>query len=191
MIVFKPMHKLKLKHWFFIWLGIMIGIAVILQPDERPDKFSKPGFSTTRQSEMYFRNIRSFYYATTEEAEGILYAHRLNALFDENDNILLPFVIYHNWRTHEAFIRLDTNYYAGDVYPFAVADSAGVRIDTIWSPDLWQEAQSDFAKAIYIALIREKKITFPKSDTSAVLTGQERTATRRVLTDYFTLIGKL
>lgn len=186
------MHKVKLAHWFFIWLAGMFALVWLTQPDERPDKLEEISFSTTSPSELYFKNVRSFYYRLTEESEGILNAYRLKSLYDSDEEILLPFVIYHNWRTKEAYIRLDTNYLMAQESAAHLLIDHAQSADSIRFPDFTHDSQFSFARAVYRAIRDEKDILISGSDNRMVaLSGQNRISAKRILTDYFKLIEKL
>lgn len=170
----------------------MLVLVVVTQPDERPDKLVQIGFDTTESAELYFRNVRSYHYFHQQEGGDIFDVYRLKSLFEAADRQpMLPFVIYNNWRANEAFIRLDTSYQHPTSF-HTVIDSAGTLGRSVALPDLYNEAQFDYARAIYRALRDECEVGMasPGQDT-LWLRGDERKATKRVLTDYFRLVGKL
>jgi hypothetical protein len=170
----------------------MIGFAMLTQPDERPDKLEDITFDTTTPSELYFKNVRSFYYRQTEEGDGILHAYRLKSLYDNEDEIFLPFVIYHNWRSKEAYIRLDTNFLVAVETTAYVLIEHPNGVDSFAFPDFTHDSQFAFARDVYRALRDDKDVRITGLHAQPIaLTGQKRIASQRVLTDYFKLIEKL
>jgi len=184
------MFNSKLTKWFLAWVVMMLVVIIIFQPDTRPEKIDFVSFDTNEADELYFKNVRLFYYSTSEEGEGIFDVHRLSSL-KSSDEALLPFAIYHSWRANEAFIRLDTtftNKFSGGVL---IKDSAGVSVTISSLPAPNNEAQYEFARIVYKALkensrlglrYREKDFWFKESSSRSI---------RQCLNDYFKLVGKL
>lgn len=185
--------KFKLAHWFVIWLGTMFLLVVLTQPESRPDKLNNIDFSVTESAELYFRNVRSYHYLQSQEAGDIFDVYRLKSLFkpDADSPSLLPFTIYNNWRSNEAFIRLDTAFTAKDAVAL-VADSAGVPSDRGPLPDATNEAQYLFAVNVYRALRDDLDLGLLTENADTVRIPEDRCkAAKQVLTDYFKLTGKL
>ncbi len=184
------MHNAQLVKWFIAWAIAMIILVLLTLPDERPAKIDTIGFSTTESAELYFKNVRSFYYLHNPEAAGILDVYRLQSIFADSIDAL-PFAIYNNWRTNETFIRLDTAYLNTRKFRGVVTDSAGTILDPIRFPELTNESQYSFARDIYLALAKQQKIGLAASDTIIWFSESTNRSIRRTLTDYFTLLGKL
>ena len=169
----------------------MLILVILTQPEERPDKLVDISFNTTESAELYFRNVRAYHYLQRQEGGDIFDVYRLKSLFDSGYQPMMPFVIYNNWRANEAFVRLDTVHHRLTSF-HAVIDSAGLSARAIALPDLYNEAQFDYARAIYRALRDECEVGMAAEGHDTLwLRGDERKATKRVLTDYFRLIGKL
>ncbi|HKK38689.1 MAG TPA: hypothetical protein VJ949_04690 [Cryomorphaceae bacterium] len=173
-----------------MWAIFMIVLILFTLPNERPEQIDTIGFSTTESAELYFKNVRSFYYRNNTEAEGILDVYRLESIFVDSLPSL-PFAMYNNWRTNETFIRLDTAFINTREVVAVIADSAGLKTDTIRFPEMSNESQYLFARDIYRALEEREKLGL--ATESEVIWLQESTnrSVKRTLTDYFRLLGKL
>lgn len=177
--------------WFSAWLALMILIVFLTQPDSRPSKFDEVSFDTTESAEIYFRNVRSLYYRFREEGGGAFDAYRFSALYEDTLAFGVRFVIYNSWRQNMAFIRLDTNYTKFLEHDFLVSASANGSIDSIPTPDEYNESQYEFAKNIFLAARSKNRIGFPKKGDTLWVSESEMASIRKTLRDYFKLIGKI
>ena len=180
----------KLLKWFIVWAFVMVVIVVLTLPDERPDKIDSPGFETTESAALYFKNVRSFYYRNNPEAEGILDVYRLKSIFSDSLPSL-PFALYNNWRTNETFIRLDTAFINVRSFSAVIADSSGIKADTIALPQMTNESQYIFARDIYKALSDKEKLGLTNGKDIIWLSESMNLSIKRTLTDYFRLLGKI
>jgi len=168
----------------------MVIMAVLTLPAERPDKLEIPSFATTESAELYFKNVRSFYYNTSEEAEGILYVYRLKSIFTDSSQSL-PFALYNNWRTNETFIRLDTSHFDTKLLVGLVADSAGFAKDTLVFPTASNETQYAFARDVFRAIQHKKKLIIITEEGTIPISESQTSSIRTTLKDYFKLLGKI
>jgi hypothetical protein len=190
MIVCTAMSKLRLIHWFFIWLGVMFLLVIVTQPDQRPDKLEAEGFATTQSSRMYFQNIRSFYYLKSEEGGGMLEAYRLKSLFETTEAPVIPFIIYQNTLSGEAFIRVDTAF-VDHRYSQIQIEMDTMRM-VLPFPDADQESQYEFGKAVYKVLRDDGTLFFlSEAGEGIAIEGQQKIQLKMTLTDYFRLLDKL
>lgn len=172
-----------------VWALAMVVIVVFTLPDERPDKIDTVSFETTESAELYFKNVRSFYYVNNSEAGGILDVYRLESIFKDS-LVSLPFALYNNWRANETFIRLDTAFINQREFTAILADSSGVKTDTIHFPEMSNESQYAFACDVYKALSENEKLGLVKENEIIWLSESMSLSIKRTLTDYFTLLGK-
>lgn len=191
MIVYYAMVNKKLMIWFSVWFAIMILIVFVTQPESRPSKFDVVSFETTESAELYFRNVRSFYYNFREEGGGNFDAYRFSALYEDTVSFGLKFVIYNSWRQNLSFIRIDTNYTKLSQPGYLVAASANGDIDSIAAPDDYNESQYAFAKNIFLAARAKKHIGYPQSNDTLWVSESDMVSIRKTLRDYFKLIGKI
>ncbi len=168
----------------------MVVLVIATLPDQRPEKIDTVGFDTTESAELYFKNVRSFYYTKKEEGEGIFDVYRLNSLFSDS-TATLPFAIYHNWRSNEGFIRLDTSRMAQGKYSAIQIDSSRIMIKQLDLPSMNNESQYLFAKEVYKALRDEKRISVVTENDSIEVGESTSISIERTLTDYFRLVGKI
>lgn len=165
-------------------------LAILTLPDERPDKLEQASFDTTESAELYFKNVRSFYYYSKEEAEGVLYVYRLKSIFSDTVPTL-PFALYNNWRTNETFIRLDSAYFHGKRFDAVIADSAGVVTDTIPFPKAYNESQYLFARDVFRAIEANRRLTVLFEENKSLVTESQVTSIKTTLKDYFKLLDKI
>ena len=173
-----------------LWAICMLAIILLTLPGERPDKIDTIGFATTESAELYFKNVRSFYYKHNSEAEGILEVYRLESIFKESLPTL-PFALYNNWRANETFIRLDTAFINTRAFLAVVADSSSIKTDTITFPEMSNESQYIFARDIYKALDKNEKLGLATENEVVWFSETMTVSVKRTLTDYFRLLGKI
>jgi hypothetical protein len=168
----------------------MVAWVVLAQPKERPDKLDIISFQTTESAELYFRNMRAYHYLHKQEAGDIFDAYRLKSLYSDSMNVALPFVIYNNWRNNEAFIRLDT-IYLDKRWKTLIHDSLG-NLKSTALPEMYNESQYQFAIKVYRALHGDHPAALLSNQGDTLwLEGEARKNSKRTLTDYFKLVGKL
>lgn len=184
------MFNSKLTKWFLVWVVFMIFMIIAFQPDTRPEKIDSVSFETNDADELYFKNVRQFYYSTNEEGEGAFEVHRLNSLKNTGD-MNLPFAIYHSWRANEAFIRLDTAFSKKYHDAVLLKDSAGVRVQVCKLPQADNFSQYLFAKETYKSLREKSKLGLAINGTDKWFTETSSKSVRQCLSDYFKLVGKL
>ncbi|NEN22074.1 hypothetical protein G3O08_00970 [Cryomorpha ignava] len=191
MIVYYAMGKNKLIVWFSAWLAFMILVVFLTQPDSRPSKFDEVSFQTTESAELYFRNVRSFYYNFREEGGGAFDAYRFSALYEDTLSFGVRFVIYNSWRQNMAFVRVDTNYTKFAATDYLVSASANGDIDSIRPPDQYNESHYDFAKNVFLAARAKNRIGIPQKTDTLWVSESDMANIRQTLRDYFKLIGKI
>jgi hypothetical protein len=182
----------KLMRWFALWMGAMLLFVLLTQPAERPDKLADASFTTSESAQMYFTNVRSYYYLSTEEGNGRFRVHRYKPMTEQTDSCFIPLVIYDHWRANEAFIRWDTTL----LRPSGVLeircecrDEAPV---TLLPPDGTTESEYYFARDLYRTALPDCRVALVSSGGMLCeVAGTSLRNTRRVLTDYFKLLGKL
>ncbi len=169
----------------------MVLLIALTQPDVRTKKIDIVSFDTAESAQLYFTNMRSFFYFKSEEGGGTFDVYRPKAQKDDKIDPILPFAIYSNWRANETYIRLDT-----------VPDQAGWdRAEILFEqkllykipfPEIWNESQYEFGKEIYKALDNEHSIRLVNNNGNKVdLDSAERQKAKQILRDYFKLLGKL
>jgi len=185
------MRKNKLIFWFIGWFIVMLLIGYLTQPDVYPSKLDIISFETSESAELYFKNVRAFYYEMSTEGEGVFDAYRLSASLDEKVDASLVFVIYNNWRHNLAFIRIDTNKLDNKRIDHLVSLSAEGKIDTLLLPEPLNESQYTFAKDVYLAAQSKNRIALITQNDSLWISESDAVNLRKTLRDYFKLIDKL
>lgn len=184
------MPRLSLPQWFVVWLVAVLVLIVVFQPAERPSKIDVVSFETTESAELYFRNQREFYYRTTEEGEGAFAVYRLNTVF-EDSSASLPFAIYHMRRANRAFVRLDTARIDLRRYRSVSIDCGDEPAENVAMPGPYNEEQYRFAATLYQRLDEGCSVTLIGANDRVELDPSQLKSVKRVLRDYFRLIGKI
>lgn len=189
--------KIRGKLWlaFSAWFLIMVVIVIFTLPDSRLSKLERISFATPSSAQLFFKNVRSFYYNKNEEGGGVFDAYRLNSLLEEPQQSKIHFVIYQNWRQHKAFIRVDTALTTIENQPITWTVESDSNSDTLNWPSGKNEEQFSFAAAIYRVLSESEATLFvlsPEGDKVTLFEDQQaRTRTRLILRDYFRLTNRL
>jgi hypothetical protein len=99
-----------LMRWFLFWLGLMIlGLLLfgIFGPKGRVISIEDVSFKTNQSSELYFKNMRSYFYDIEEHEESGYLMYRLGSR-DIHSN-KLSFVILRNWKMGESYILIESD----------------------------------------------------------------------------------
>ncbi|QTN38931.1 hypothetical protein HZ996_07185 [Cryomorphaceae bacterium] len=186
----------NLKTVFLSWLGIMVVVLAFTMPESRPIDLEEVSFHTTESSEMYFKNVRSYFYEVWDDPKSGFVHYRIKS---RNQNPAVPsinFLILHNWRFDEAYVMLEPNE--------ALSSAQGLSLSVVTSSDSLSFALGDFTNyehwmtsgRIYMAL-REDDSRFWLSDSEGnrkvalYLDGEERKSLKKTLRDYYKLVGKI
>ena len=163
----------------------MVVFAVVFSPTERPDRLAELSYATTSDSELYFRNVRSYYYTTTDTASGTLQTHRLKKL-NGVKGILHPYVVV-NSSSNEAFIRFDGfETFTGSA--LTLTDQSGDTTLVLAEPN----NDEQLLLAALIFRLKESELSVILNDSLEIWTSPgEMQQVRTVLYDYFKLVNKL
>lgn len=186
----------NLKTVFLSWLGIMVVVLAFTMPESRPIDLEEVSFHTTESSEMYFKNVRSYFYEIWDDPKSGFVHYRIKS---RNQNPAVPsinFLILHNWRFDEAYVMLEPNE--------ALSTAQGLSLSVVTSSDSLSFPLGDFTNyehwmtsgRIYMAL-REDDSRFWLSESDGnrkvtlYLDGEERKSLKKTLRDYYKLVGKI
>ena len=167
----------------------MLLLVYFTLPEEREDKLENIGFSTSESAELYFKNVRSFYYQTSQEGEGHFEVYRLERLFEDTISPTLPFTLDNNWRQNQAFVRIDTTVVNRFEVNTLISKGDSIARFSLPGPD--NEVQFRFAREVYRAIEEGNQLGFEKGDSILWIGDTQRSAIKRSLNDYFKLIGKI
>lgn len=187
------MNNKKLKWFFLAWLIAMVVFAWASFPEHKPLKKSKEiAFRVLENEELYFKNVRSFYYdkEVREDAQFDLY--RIRTRRKDSTVPTVNFVIVNNWRMDEAYVLAEQNFDAGDELLIRHRSAPDEPYDTL-ALNLSNNAEHyAFARAVYSALAEEEQLEVMKGRRFYPLyqDGKELGSILKTLKDYFKLVGQ-
>lgn len=177
---------------FILWLLAMLLLIVFTLPNERPDKLDNPQFGISESAQLYFNNVRSYYYNGAEEGDGMFRVYRIKSAGGSDALCGLSFSIYENWRSNEAFIRVDSTRFPTGNWSAIIFEKPDETKSIIPAPEVYNESQLLFARDLYRQLCREyTNVHMLHAKDTCTLSAETVKAWRRTLSDYFKLTGAL
>jgi len=192
--------KWTLKRVFIAWFVFMVVILAFTMPESRPIDLDEVSFHTTESSELYFKNVRSFFYEIWDDPKSGFVHYRIKS---RNGDSLVPsinFMILNNWRFDEAYVMAEGNGALSTLEGLTLSivtpeDSSTFTFDRFTNYEHWMTAGR-----VYMAL-RDDRSRFWLSGPQGNALGrealkiytesEERKSLRKTLGDYFKLVGKI
>lgn len=148
-------------------------------------------FSTTDDSELFFKNVRQLYYDLEEVPAANLNVYRIKERFTETEYPLIGLAIVWNWLKDEAYILIEPNEVLSDEDPIIIfwSDRNTGETGTYTYEKGNNMVQLSFATKIYNGLqagyffevlIQEQRQPFLEEV-------KDREAIRKTLSDYYRL----
>ena len=181
--------------WLITFIALVLGLSFLFAPRSRPVDLSEITFTTTSSSELYFKNIRSYYYDIYDREKAPFVIYRLKRRNRDTTELHLQFMIVSNPLANEAYI-------------FAEPSPAIKQYDSL-AVFISKDSDSTVTAALLSRMINEDHYLFAgnvfekllnggqtflinEDDTLAELfTGnEERRNAETVLEDYFKLVNK-
>lgn len=173
----------------------MLIILAITFPEDRPIRLFPIDFRVPENEEIYFKNMRSYYYDREDHEEAQFQLYRIESRVVDTLKPQLHFAIVLNWLQDEAYILAEPNTLLQQ------EDSVRIRISYTdgSAPTLLAFAHADnyahyqFAGNLYMALREETEFSFLFEDEWRPLfpDNEGRISTKTLLKDYFRLVGKM
>ena len=183
----------KLKKWFFYWGIAMLVIVIcfaIFQPAKKIN-LQEVDFTTTQSSELYFKNMRSYFYDKTEHETANFKIYRLGSREEDSSKNKLSFMLLSNWLQSECYIMAESgvvNLKEDQLQiRYAHQDSSGVLLLT----DFDSYGNYVFAAHLYEQLDKNATIQLKHSKKWIAFSESEKKSLKKSLSDYFKLVGKL
>jgi len=179
----------RLFKWFFKWLGIMLLLLIlyaVFGPSTKKISLEEVSFKTTQSSELYFKNIRSYFYNKEEHKESGFHLYSLKSL--EENGSPLSFVILQNWMMSEAYIMLETGSTDELTTPFTIEIEEEQQL-VLNAEDSY--AQYVFAAQVFTALENDMDLRLKQKDVVIYISERDKKALHKSLGDYFRLVGKI
>jgi len=186
--------KWNLKSVFLTWFGIMVLILAFTMPSMRPIDLEEVKFHTTESSELYFKNIRTYFYEIWDDPKSGFVHYRIKSRNQSSDQPSVNFVILNNWRFDEAYVFAEGNEALETLEGLTLSivtksDSSAFHFNQFTNYEHWLLAGS-----VYMALNNQETRFWLSSDRKVVeiYRGEdERKSLQKTLNDYFKLVGKI
>lgn len=184
----------NLKSVFITWLLAMVIVLAFTMPNMRPIDLDEVRFHTAENSELYFKNVRSYFYEIWDDPKSGFIHYRIKSRNREKDVPSVNFLILHNWRFDEAYVVAEGNESIEtleglDLLIVSKSDSSRFSFKQFTNYEHWQ-----FAGAVYMALNEDVSRFWLSSDREVVeiyTDDDERKSVQKTLNDYFKLVGKI
>ena len=168
----------------------MLFLLECTNPKDSHIDSERPQFSTTESAELYFKNVRQYYY-DMEELNG----KNLLRLSKSQPKVLYPNItlqITMDWRTDQAFLTLDENEFfpKNGVTEVYTSDSTGVKEFIQFKQRDRNEAFATIAR-LYKSILNDHKlyVTLDGERYPLLHIKQDREAFRVTAYDYYRLVG--
>ncbi len=165
-------------------LGFIL-LWAIFGPKAKEIDITDISFSTTSSSQLYFKNIRAYFYDIEERTDASYNLYRLKAR-KKSDSLPVQAVIIQNWRFDESYVLFENNKNK-PLEKFQFTAILGDSTQQIKCDKYSTQTHYFTAAKLYFYLSNEDSLLF----NGAPLDVQSKTALKTSLKDYFKLVGKL
>ena len=181
--------KNELGRVFIFFLGavvIFVSLFAVFDPKGKKINLKEIEFSTTKSSELYFKNMRSYFYDKEEINDSKFLLYRINNREKDSNKVSLHFLLVHNWLLNECYL-------------VAEPQNVGLQVEWEYEDELGtieltgenNRAHFVFGAEVFEQLERNATLWWVDSDTKKVLPEAEKSSLKTSLKDYFKLVGKL
>jgi hypothetical protein len=181
--------KNELQRLFLIFLAA-IAVFVVLYafwgPQGKKINLKEIEFSTTNSSELYFKNIRSYFYDKEENADAKFVLYRINSREKDSSKLKLNFLLVNNWSMNECYLIAESNK-ENPSLKWKLEEEVG----SIELEGENNRAHFIFGAELFEQLDRSADLWWIDSGAEKVLTEEEKSSLKTSLKDYFKLVGKL
>jgi hypothetical protein len=178
---------------YFFGLGAMVLACGGPTASRKPDA-ERPVFKTRADTELYFKNVRQIDYTLSAmSAAGMnKYSYQYGVAADST-RPQLHWVILHNWRQNEAYIWLEAHPFWASWPQIAInwKDPATSKQGTFTLPKPSKEGYYQLATHIYQAVEAKHTLQVVQGGQNLPFLQEEkeRQAFRKVMQDYYKLVG--
>ena len=183
----------KLKKWFLYWIVAMLAIVIcfsIFLPVKKIN-LEEVNFSTTQSSELYFKNMRAYFYNQSVHEEANFTLYRISSRETDTTKNKLSFLIISNWLQSEYYIMAESG--ISDLsnnslkISYENSDSSGVI--NLLEPNSY--ANYVFAAKLYFQIEKNAVLKINQQNGWIQFSESEKKSLKKTLKDYFKLVGKL
>ncbi|MGI9542226.1 MAG: hypothetical protein ACR2MX_03145 [Cyclobacteriaceae bacterium] len=174
--------------WWVLPTSFWLLFGCITSGDHDLDPYS-PNFNTTDASELYFKNVRQYYY-DLEEQDG----QNMFSLGNRNQEASYPnliLIITMDWRKDQAYLSLASSPYFSEDSPIEVQALARERDEHHKLVSRDKVETFAFVTKIYQSILNEQKLYVLIDDKQYPLFANEsdREAFRITAFDFYRLVG--
>ena len=180
-------------------ISLLFGVYLILVgcniDQKKTIDIDNPSFTSTDDSELFFKNLRQTYYDKIEMEQAKLNQYRLKDRIQDSSKPILQLCIVENWRYDEAYVLVEPNEILSEENLIEVkwVDPA-TNQDGIYSYSRGnKEIQFQFAARIYSSLQKEHKLQVKVKEqwVPFLANEDEKEAFRITLVDYYRLVNAI
>lgn len=182
----------KIQKFFFPSIAALILVSVLFYDEASMLKQEKLGFHVLESDELFFKNLRQYYYDREYRADAKVDLFRFSKRQNRGQAPALNFTIVSNWLHDQAYILPE---------PIGVVDSLNYRVavvnddSTTFALGLTNHTENlNFAFQIYQAVLLEDSRVYLETRKGMEPVLEDRSkkmAVKQVLKDYFKLTGAL
>lgn len=181
--------KTTLVKAFFVFLLSMflfVFVFALFFPNRKKVDLTEVDFSTTSSSELYFKNMRSYFYdkENREDANFILY--RIDSRETDSTKNKLNFALVMNWLQNECYIIAEGG---NDTLNIEWHNDKGSGVIQLKEKDSYSNYV--FAAQLFEKLNQDATVSIQQGREGLLLTEKEKLSLKTTLKDYFKLVGKL
>ncbi|NEQ48698.1 MAG: hypothetical protein F6K11_01005 [Leptolyngbya sp. SIO3F4] len=184
--------RITLPRLFLFWFVGMVIVLALTLPEKPPFSVEPVSFHVPEDAELYFRNVRSFYYEREEREDAGFLQYRIKS---RPEHALLHVSLLFNGLQDEAYIMPETPQQESLPLPFTLrarmpeTETWDTLVCTAW------DAQQAYLLAgwLYTKLEAEARIECKQAGawSSLFQDGTDQSSLHKTLEDYFRLVGKL
>lgn len=175
---------------------IILGLSLLFAPRPHPVNLKDVSFATTSSSELYFKNLRSYYYNIFPEEKFPFILYRYKRRNRDTNDPHIQFMIIENTRNDEAYVfaELSGGLKQYDSIEVLISNKPPEKASLYRPSDLNNEGQYLLAAEVFENLLTDRPVFLMNGrDTLSTLfkSDVERKNAAIVLEDYFKLVNKI
>lgn len=173
-------------------MAVLVLVSVLFYDEASMLKQEKLGFRVLESDELFFKNLRQYYYEREFREDAQVDLFRFSKRQKREGDPALNFTIVCNWLQDQAYILPE---------PIGVADSLNYNVmvinsdSTVFNLGLSNHANNlDFAFQVYKAVLVDESQFYLETTNGLeqiLVTKAQKSAVKQVLKDYFKLTGAL
>ena len=187
--------KNKLIFWFGGWFIIMLVLMALGAPEKTELNKTGVSFQTGESAEMYFKNMRSFFYKIHEDKKSGFTIYRIKSRNVDSTSASLSYALVNNWRHDETYILTEPNpalHSLDDIQLQIEFEDGSQYLDSFYLADSYRHYL--IAEQVFKAIQQDSshfQLIYNQQKVEIWSDENERKSIRRTLKDYFKLTGRI